>query len=141
MAHDLTAHGRGAGSPTERLRRGKAASPWQERGTSANSPLAPAPRRRSPRRAVARSALGTRGGHTAPRVYADTQTADTVSGAPAAPGCWDGVTAETATRAPSPVPGRAQHEQHEQHEQDKQYEQYEQRELHQRHVSTRRRHL
>ncbi|QFX83852.1 hypothetical protein GEV49_25385 [Streptomyces sp. SYP-A7193] len=129
MAHDPMAHGPVAGSPTERLRRGKAVSPWQERGTSANSPLAPAPRRRSPRRAVARSAPGTRSAHTAPRVYADTQTADTVSGAPAAPGCWDGVTAETATRAPSPVPARAQHEQ------------YEQRELHQRHVSTRRRHL
>ncbi len=64
MAHDPTAHGRGAGSPTERLRRGKAASPWQERGTSANSPLAPAPRRRYPRRAVA----GAPGAPTLPHV-------------------------------------------------------------------------
>ncbi|CAM5243357.1 putative protein OS=Streptomyces tendae OX=1932 GN=GUR47_08835 PE=4 SV=1 [Streptomyces tendae] len=120
MAHDPMAHGPVAGSPTERLRRGKAASPWQERGTSANSPLAPAPRRRFPRRVPART------DHTAPRVYADAQTADTVSGAPAAPGCWDGVMAETATR-PAPVPAREQ--------------QHEQRELHQRHVSTRRRHL
>ncbi|GHA68001.1 hypothetical protein GCM10010330_21170 [Streptomyces tendae] len=119
MAHDPRALGPVAGSPTERLRRGKAASPWQERGTSANSPLAPAPRRRSPRRAPARTA------HTAPRVYADTRTADTVSGALAARGCWDGVMAETATRA-SPVPARELHEQ---------------RELHQRHVWTRRRHL
>ncbi len=121
MAHDPMAHGPVAGSPTERLRRGKAASPWQERGTSADSPLAPAPRRRSPRRVPARTA------HTAPRVYADTRTADTVSGAPAAAGCWDGVTAATATS--SQVPAREQHEQHEQ------------RELHQRHVWTRRRHL
>ncbi|CAL9449897.1 hypothetical protein SUDANB43_02407 [Streptomyces sp. enrichment culture] len=132
MAHDPTAHGRGAGSPTERLRRGKAASPWQERGTSANSPLAPAPRRRFPRRAP------TRGGHTAPRVYADAQTADTVSGAPAAPGCWDGARAETATRA-SPVPARER--QHEQRERYVRHEPYERHELYQRHVSTRRRHL
>ncbi|AIJ15728.1 hypothetical protein SLITK23_27510 [Streptomyces lividans] len=125
MAHDPTAHGRGAGSPTERLRRGKAASPWQERGTSANSPLAPAPRRRFPPR------VPTRAAHTAPRVYADTQTADTVSGAPAAPGCWDGVMAETATR-PSPVPAREQREQRLPREL---------RQLHLRHVSTRRRHL
>ncbi|MZD59050.1 hypothetical protein GTX07_35345 [Streptomyces sp. SID5606] len=116
MAHDLIAGGpRSARAvavpPTERLRRGKAASPWQERGTSADSPLAPAPRRRSPRRA--------RPARTAPRVYAGAQTADTVSGAPAAPGWWDGVMATTATR-PSPVTAREQH---------------------QRHVSTRRRHL
>ncbi|GGQ01562.1 hypothetical protein GCM10010279_05770 [Streptomyces mutabilis] len=31
-----------AGPPTERLRRGAAASPWQERGASADSPLASA---------------------------------------------------------------------------------------------------
>ncbi|AZM77634.1 hypothetical protein D1J63_23860 [Streptomyces sp. KPB2] len=127
MAHDPTAHGRGAGSPTERLRRGKAASPWQERGTSANSPLAPAPRRRFPRRVPAG------GGHTAPRVYADGQTADTVSGAPTAPGCWDGVMAETAPR-PSRVPASEQ-----QHEHHVRHEPYERHALYPRHVSTRRR--
>lgn len=122
MADGPMAHGPVAGSPTERLRRGKAASPWQERGTSADSPLAPAPRRRFPRPAGAARAHGA---HTAPRVYADTETADTVSGACAAPGCWDGVMAETATR-PARSPAREQHEQ---------------RALHPRHVSTRRRHL
>ncbi|OSC70928.1 hypothetical protein B5181_08175 [Streptomyces sp. 4F] len=123
-----------AGPPTERLRRGAAASPWQERGASADSPLA------SARAGGSRVPQGAPAADTAPRVYADTQTADTVSGAPGAPGCWDGPMAVTATRTPrtasrtprttarwprtalrsSPVTAR---------------------ELDQRHVSTRRRHL
>ncbi|GGZ42862.1 hypothetical protein GCM10010301_13990 [Streptomyces plicatus] len=54
MAHDPIGRGpehapADAGSPTERLRRGTAAPPWQERGASADSPLVPPPRRRFPR--------------------------------------------------------------------------------------------
>ncbi|GHB22901.1 hypothetical protein GCM10010377_10960 [Streptomyces viridiviolaceus] len=52
-------------------------------------------------------------------VYAETETADTVSGAPAGHDWWDVPVAETATR-PSPVKAH---------------------ELYERHVSTRRRHL
>ncbi|QIP70502.1 hypothetical protein EZV63_11840 [Streptomyces sp. VN1] len=129
MAHGLIAGGpesaRAADrSPTERLRRGPAAPPWQERGTSTGSRLAPAPRRRSPRGRT--DGRRRRGAHTAPRVYAGPRTADTVSGASAAPGCWDGVTAGTGRRPP-PVTARTQLAQPPQHP---------------RHVvSTRRRHL
>ncbi|MDQ1019395.1 3D-(3,5/4)-trihydroxycyclohexane-1,2-dione acylhydrolase (decyclizing) [Streptomyces afghaniensis] len=60
-----------------------------------------------------------RGADTPTCVYVETQTADTVSGAPPAQAWWDVPVAETATR-PSAVKAR---------------------ELYERHVSTRRRHL
>ncbi|GAA3990424.1 hypothetical protein GCM10022384_42970 [Streptomyces marokkonensis] len=122
-AHDLiagepqTAPAVAGGSPTKRLRRGKAASPWQERSTSADSPLAPVPRRRFP--ASRRGAGPPAPVRTRPRVYVDARTAYTVSGPPAAPGCWDGPMAGAASRT-SPVTAGEQAP---------------------RHVSTRRRHL
>lgn len=67
-----------------------------------------------------RAALAeARAANTPTCVYVETETADTVSGAPPAQAWWDVPVAETATR-PSAVKAR---------------------ELYERHVSTRRRHL